>query len=102
MHLDLLTADVLELTGGRSLVLVTHRLAALESVEEILVMEAGRVAERGTHDELLGGAGRYSRLWWKEMRAERYTTSRQNVPQHLLPHPRAGTAPGVLNDGSST
>ena len=38
---------------GRSLVLITHRLTGLESVDEILVMEAGRVVERGTHDELL-------------------------------------------------
>ena len=37
------TADLLEVTDGRSLVLITHRLAGLESVDEILVMEHGRV-----------------------------------------------------------
>ena len=47
---DALTADLLDVTDGRSLVLITHRLAGLECVDEILVMDAGRVVERGTHD----------------------------------------------------
>ena len=59
---DALTADLLDVTEGRSLVLITHRLAGLESVDEILVMEAGRVVERGTHDALLDQGGWYSRL----------------------------------------
>jgi ATP-binding cassette subfamily C protein CydC len=72
---DALTADLLDVTAGRSLVLITHRLAGLESVDEILVMEHGRVVQRGTHDQLLGHAGRYSELWWEEMRTERYAWS---------------------------
>ena len=68
---DALTADLLEVTEGRSLVLITHRLAGLESVDEILVMEDGRVVERGTHDTLLDQGGWYSRSWWEEMSSSR-------------------------------
>jgi thiol reductant ABC exporter CydC subunit len=73
-HLDLaaanaLTADLLRATTDRSLILITHRLAGLEAVDEVLVLEAGRVVERGTHDRLLDHGGRYADLWWEEMRS---------------------------------
>ncbi len=67
-HLDepverALMADVLEATVGRSLLLVSHRLGGLDSMDEILVLHDGRVVEQGTHDELLALGGRYRRLW---------------------------------------
>jgi ABC-type multidrug transport system fused ATPase/permease subunit len=43
--------------------LITHRLIRLENVDEILVMDHGRIAERGTHSELLKRGGLYRRLW---------------------------------------
>ncbi len=64
---DALTDHLLGITGRRSLVLITHRLAGLEPVDEILVMEAGRVVERGTHDALLLDGGAYARRWWEEL-----------------------------------
>ena len=63
---DALTADLLALTEGRSTLLITHRLAGLERVDEIVVLDGGRVVERGTHDELLLAGGRYAGLWWEE------------------------------------
>ena len=63
---DALTADLLTLTEGRSTLFITHRLTGLEQVDEILVLDAGQVAERGTHDELLVAGGRYADLWWEE------------------------------------
>ena len=65
---DALTADLLTATEGHSLVLITHRLAGLESVDEVVMIDAGRVVERGSHDQLLELSGRYSNLWWDEMR----------------------------------
>ncbi len=91
---DALTADVLGVTDDRTLVLITHRLAGLECVDEILVVDEGRVVERGTHDELIDQDGRYSRLWWEEMRTERYDAADQTRPEatstpHHPPHPTA-------------
>ena len=97
---DALTADLLDVTDGRSLVLITHRLAGLESVDEILVMDAGRVVERGTHDELLGRGGRYSNLWWEEMRAERCARSPESPLLSTQPDTADGTtAEGISSDG---
>jgi ATP-binding cassette subfamily C protein CydC len=97
---DALTADLLDVTAGRSLVLITHRLGGLESVDEILVMEAGRVVERGTHDELLCHAGRYSDLWWDETRTELQARSPEEPTHHRQPPPATAARSVVLNDGS--
>ena len=51
------------LTRDRSLLLITHRLVGLDAMDEILVLNRGRVAERGTHAGLLAPGGLYSRLW---------------------------------------
>ncbi len=72
---DAMTADLLALTSGRSTVLITHRLAGLEGVDEIIVLDGGRVVERGTHDALLAAGRRYSELWWRELRTETRATS---------------------------
>ncbi len=64
---DALTSDLLRATDGRSLILITHRLTGLESVDQILVLDGGKVVERGNHDQLLAAGGRYSDLWWEEM-----------------------------------
>ncbi|WP_149830483.1 thiol reductant ABC exporter subunit CydD [Streptomyces tailanensis] len=56
-HLDLptadaLTADLLAATEGRTTLLITHRLAGLEAVDEVVVLAEGRIAQRGTYEEL--------------------------------------------------
>jgi ATP-binding cassette subfamily C protein CydCD len=68
---DVLTADLLERTGARATLLITHRLAGLETVDEVVVLEEGRVVERGSHRELLGLGGRYAAMWWEERLADR-------------------------------
>jgi thiol reductant ABC exporter CydC subunit len=58
-----LTDDLLTATTDRAVLLITHRLDGLDRVDEILVLEAGRVVERGTHTELLQTKGRFHDLW---------------------------------------
>lgn len=60
---DALTADLLAATEGVATLLVTHRLAGLEAADEIIVLAGGRVADRGTHAELLDRPGPYRALW---------------------------------------
>lgn len=61
-HLDLptadaLTADLLAATEGRTTLLITHRLAGLEAVDEVIVLAEGRVVQRGRYAELVAAAG---------------------------------------------
>jgi thiol reductant ABC exporter CydC subunit len=72
-HLDIatadeLTADLLTATRGRTTLLVTHRLTGLDQVDEIVVLDGGRITDRGTHTELLGRPGPYRTLWDLERR----------------------------------
>lgn len=48
---------------GRGALIVAHRLSQAETADRILVMDAGRVMESGSHDELVAAGGQYARLW---------------------------------------
>ncbi|PVC91368.1 ABC transporter [Streptomyces sp. CS090A] len=70
-HLDLatadaLTADLLAATEGRTTVLITHRLAGVEAVDEVLVLDAGRVVQRGPYAELAAEEGPLRRMLERE------------------------------------
>jgi len=58
-----LTADLLEVTTGRAVLLITHELDALDQVDEIVVLDAGRTVQRGTHQDLLRTGGLYRWMW---------------------------------------
>lgn len=62
---------LLTLAQGRTMLVIAHRLSTITMADQILVLHEGRVAERGTHDELLGMRGRYASMWKKQVRAQR-------------------------------
>jgi ATP-binding cassette, subfamily C, bacterial CydC len=67
-NLDALTERALldaldELTHGRTTLSITHRLVAMERMDEILVLDQGRIVERGTHDHLVTLKGLYQQLF---------------------------------------
>lgn len=66
---DALTRDLLDATSGRSLLMVTHRLDGLEAMDEVVVLARGRVAERGTHAELVATGGGYAEAVAQEVAA---------------------------------
>jgi ATP-binding cassette, subfamily B, bacterial len=57
------------LAAGRTAIVITHRITTAMLSDEIHVMEAGRIAESGTHQELLARNGRYA-VWWAAQRFE--------------------------------
>jgi ATP-binding cassette subfamily C protein CydC len=52
-----------ELMRDRTTLVVTHRLVRMEEMDEILVLDAGRIAERGTHEELVRAGGLYNQMF---------------------------------------
>lgn len=58
------------LRAGRTTFVIAHRLSTIRSADQILVVEAGEILERGTHDELIAIGRRYKQLYDKQYRFE--------------------------------
>jgi ATP-binding cassette subfamily B protein IrtB len=65
------------LTAGRTLLVIAHRLQTVAAADQILFLDEGRIAERGTHDELLATDGRYASFWAQRSRAREWTLAGQ-------------------------
>ena len=56
-------AELRQVAQGKTTLVIAHRLSTVVDAHEILVMEAGRIVERGTHAQLLAAGGHYARMW---------------------------------------
>ena len=79
-HLDLptadaLTADLLAATEGRTTLLITHRLAGLDAVDEVVVLDGGRVVQRGTYAELAAVDGPLRGMAEREAESEQLASA---------------------------
>ncbi|HSU75899.1 MAG TPA: ATP-binding cassette domain-containing protein, partial [Burkholderiales bacterium] len=55
--------ELLELMQGKTVVAIAHRLSTIARMDRLIVLEAGRIVEEGTHAELLRLGGHYEKLW---------------------------------------
>lgn len=58
-----------EVSKGRTTLVIAHRLSTIRDANEILVLDQGRVVERGSHDELVAAEGVYARMWERQQEA---------------------------------
>jgi ATP-binding cassette, subfamily B, bacterial IrtA/YbtP len=75
-----------ELAAGKTVVMIAHRLSTVAGADQILVVDAGRIVERGRHDDLVAAGGLYARLW-DDFDAARTTAVHSHDPE---PEPSAG------------
>lgn len=62
-----------EISKERTIIMIAHRLKTVRGAQQILVLETGRVTQKGTHNQLVGTDGLYSRLWELQNQAGNYT-----------------------------
>lgn len=63
---------IAQLVRGRTLIVIAHRLHTVVRADEVVVLDGGRVAERGRHDDLLAAGGLYARLWQAQQATRHY------------------------------
>jgi len=78
----LVTRALQELAQGKTVVMIAHRLHTIRNADRIFVMDQGRVADQGTHEELLQRCELYRRFWNERLRAE---TRAWNEHAHIKP-----------------
>ena len=65
------------LSKGRTVVMIAHRLSTVVGADRIVVLDEGRAAESGTHDELLSAGGLYARMWADYQQAAQWKIQRE-------------------------
>ncbi|MGA5821129.1 ABC transporter ATP-binding protein [Kitasatospora sp. NPDC094028] len=81
------------LVAGRTVVVIAHRLSTVVGADQIVVVDAGQVTQRGTHAELLGEpGGRYARMWAAQQAARHWQLPGAEIPSASDP---AGSHPAT-------
>ena len=54
------------LMQGKTVIAIAHRLSTIAAMDRLVVMDAGRIVEQGTHEQLLARGGLYAQLWHRQ------------------------------------
>ena len=61
---------IARLAEGKTLIIIAHRLSTITSSNQIIVLDEGKIVEKGVHDELIRAGNLYSRMWDALMSAQ--------------------------------
>ncbi|WNO74815.1 ABC transporter ATP-binding protein [Streptomyces sp. AM8-1-1] len=81
-----------ELTRGKIVLLIAHRLSTVVDADQIAVLEDGKIVERGTHPELVAREGRYARMWHAHERNAAWQPHRPAPATTVSAVPAGGTS----------
>ncbi|MEM9093316.1 MAG: ABC transporter ATP-binding protein/permease, partial [Cyanobacteria bacterium P01_F01_bin.53] len=68
----LIQAAIAALTQDKTLIVVAHRVATITQVDQIAVLDQGRLVELGKHEQLIAANGLYARLWSRHQAAQNW------------------------------